>query len=69
MKQSNFRYLIARNKITRLVDVIDTKLGKVVSRDHKNRDQAEAVAAKLLRKEPDDEPYDRDGYSSGSDGW
>lgn len=46
--QSKFRYLIARNKITRLVDVIDTKSGKVVSRDHKNHDDAEKVAARLL---------------------
>lgn len=45
---AKFRYLIARNKITRLVDVIDTKSGKVVSSDHKNHDEAEAKAAELL---------------------
>lgn len=48
MKTSKFRYLIARNKITRLVDVIDTKSGKVVSKDHKSHDEAEVVATKLL---------------------
>lgn len=48
MKKSDFRYVIARNKITRLVDVIDIKAGKVVSKDHPNHDAAEAEAARLL---------------------
>ena len=52
MKNPKFRYLIARNKITRLVDVIDTKSGKVVSAGHANHDAAEAVAAKLLSHTP-----------------
>lgn len=46
--KSKFRYVIARNKITRLVDVIDTKSGKVVSKDHPNHDAAEKFASKLL---------------------
>lgn len=49
-KAPEFRYLIARNKITKLVDVIDAKSGKVVSRDHRNHDEAEAAAAKLLNE-------------------
>lgn len=49
-KAPEFRYLIARNKITHLVDVIDTKTAKVVSRDHRNHNEAEAAAAKLLNE-------------------
>lgn len=49
---SEFRYFVARNKITRLVDVIDAQTGKVVSKNHRNHDEAEAVAAKLLRESP-----------------
>lgn len=45
---SKFRYVIARNKITRLVDVIDITTAKVVSAGHANHDAAEKVAAKLL---------------------
>ena len=48
MKNPKFRYLIARNKITRLVDVIDTKSGKVVISNCADHDVAEAAASKLL---------------------
>lgn len=48
MKSPKYRYLIARNKITRLVDVIDTETMKVVSKDHPNHDAAEKFASKLL---------------------
>lgn len=48
MIKDKYRYLIARNKITRLVDVIDTRTGKVVSKDHRNHDEAESAATKLL---------------------
>lgn len=57
---SKFQYVIARNKITRLVDVIDMKTGKVVSRDHRNHDEAEAVAAKLLHS-----PHGNGGATNG----
>lgn len=50
MKNSKYRYLIARNKITGLVDVIDTEKEKVVSAGHPNHDAAEKAAAKLLSK-------------------
>jgi hypothetical protein len=50
-KPDKFRYLIARNKITRLIDVIDTKSGKVVSAGHANHDAAEKIAAELLAEQ------------------
>ena len=48
VKNPKFRYLIARNKITHLVDVIDTKTGDVVSAGHASHDAAETYAANLL---------------------
>ena len=45
---SGLKYVIARNKLTRLIDVIDIKAGKVVSQGHTNHDAAEAEAARLL---------------------
>jgi hypothetical protein len=48
MLTQKYRYLVARNKITALVDVIDTKSGKVVSSGHRNHDEAEAKASRLL---------------------
>lgn len=42
------KYIIARNKITRLVDVIDTETMKPIS-SHRNHDKAEAEAVRLLR--------------------
>jgi hypothetical protein len=48
MSKSRPQYIIARNKITRLVDVIDLSTLKSVS-SHPNHDEAEAAAAKLMR--------------------
>lgn len=42
------KYIISRNKITRLVDVIDTETMKPIS-SHRNHDKAEAEAGRLLR--------------------